>query len=165
MISWVESQSVAIIVVIGYVACFSIACVTFVIARLLSRSRFADYLSFITPTLLTPLGVILGLLLVFLSSRVWTNVDRAGVAASQEAVAAQELRRLADELPEAVADSIRGGVRAYLEWVQQDDWPNMMSGHGSLRAKLPGLAAAMEALASYDATISGRRHVQDEALA
>jgi len=109
--------------------------------------------------------VILGLLLVFLSSRVWTNVDRAGAAASQEAVAVQELRRVADELPEAVADSIRGGVRTYLDWVQQDDWRNMMSGHGSLRAKLPGLADAMEALAGYDATISGQQHVQEQALA
>ena len=51
-------------------------------------------LALLTPTLLTPLGVILGLLLVFLSSRsAWTNVDRASIAASQErATAVQELR-------------------------------------------------------------------------
>src|ERR1700722_4117349 len=165
MISWVESQSVAIIVVIGYVACFSIACVTFVIARLLSRSRFADDLSFITPTLLTPLGVILGLLLVFLSSRVWTNVDRASMAASQEATAVQELRRLADELPPEVADAIRDGVRDYLRWVEQDDWPSMMAGSGSLRVRLPGISDATKALADYNATISGLRNMQEAALA
>jgi hypothetical protein len=165
MIYWLESQPVAVIVVIGYVFCFSIAVAIFIVGLLLSRTRFADDLSFITPSLLTPLGVILGLLLVFLSSRVWTNVDRANTAASQEATAALELRRMADELPQAVSDPIRDGVRAYLDWVWQDDWPRMMSGHGSLRARLPGLADAMKALANYDATTSGQRGVQQQALA
>jgi hypothetical protein len=165
MISWLESQPVPVIVVIGYMFCFSIAVATFIIGWLLSRTRFADDLSFITPSLLTPLGVILGLLLVFLSSRVWTNVDRASVAASQEAIAVQELRRVADQLPPEVADPIREGVRAYLSWVQQDDWPKMMSGNGSFRIKLPGLADAAKALVDYDAAISGQQEVQDEALA
>src|ERR1700761_6953103 len=130
MISWVESQPVAIIVLIGYVACFSIACATFVIARLLSRTRFADDLTFITPSLVTPLGVILGLLLVFLSSRVWTSVDRAGAAVAQEAAAVQELRRLVDDLPNVVADPAKQGVHVYLEWVERSDWPNMLAGRG-----------------------------------
>ena len=149
----------------GYMLCFSMAAVTFIVGWLLSRTRFADDISYITPTLLTPLGVILGLLLVFLSSRVWTNVDRANTAASQEAAAVQELRRVADELPPVVADSIREGVRVYLKWVQQEDWPSMISGNGSLRAKLPGLADAMKALARHNAAISGERNVQEAALA
>jgi hypothetical protein len=165
MISWLESQPVPLIVLIGYLLCFSIAAATFIVGWLLSRTRFADDLSFITPSLLTPLGVILGLLLVFLSSRVWTNVDRASVAASQEATAVQELRRVADELPPEVAASIRDGVGAYLRWVQQDDWPKMMAGNGSLRIKLPGLAEATKSLVDYNATISGQQKVQDEALA
>jgi hypothetical protein len=141
------------------------AAATFVAGWLLSRTRYADDLAFITPSLLTPLGVILGLLLVFLSSRVWTNVDRANIAASQEATAVQELARVADELPPAVADAVRDGAHTYLEWVQQDDWPRMMSGNGSLRTRLPGLAEAMKALADHDATASGQRNVQTEALA
>ncbi len=165
MISWLESQSVPVIVAIGYMFCFSMAVATFIVAWLLSRTRFADDLSFITPTLLTPLGVLLGLLLVFLSSRVWTNVDRANMAASQEATAIQELRRLADELPLAVADSIRDGLSVYVEWVQQDDWPGMMAGNGSIGARLPGLAEVMKALVDYNATISGQQNVQEAALA
>jgi hypothetical protein len=165
MISWLESQSVPVIVVIGYMFCFSMAAATFIVGWLLSRTKFADDLSFITPTLLTPLGVILGLLLVFLSSRVWTNVDRANMAASQETTAIQELRRLADELPPVVADPIRDGVSVYVKWVQQDDWPSMMSGNGSIGAKLPGLAEAMKALVNYNATVSGQRNVQEAALA
>ena len=164
MISWLKSQPVPVIVVLGYMLCFSMAAAIFIVGWLLSRTRFADDLSFITPTLLTPLGVILGLLLVFLSSRVWTNVDRASIAASQEATAVQELRRVADELPPAVADPIRDGVGVYLKWVQQDDWPSMMFGNGSLRVKLPGIAEAMKALADYDATVSGQRNVQEAAL-
>jgi hypothetical protein len=165
MIFWLESQPVSVIVVIGYALCFSMAAATFIVGWLLSRTRFADDLGFVTPTLLTPLGVILGLLLVFLSSRVWTNVDRAGAASGREATAVQELRRTADEMPSAVADPIRDGARTYLEWVRQEDWPRMMSGKGSLNSRLPGLADATMALADYNATISGQRAVQEEALA
>jgi hypothetical protein len=165
MISWLESQPVPVIVVVGYMTCFSMATAIFFVGWLLSRTRFADDLSFVTPSLLTPLGVILGLLLVFLSSRVWTNVDRASMAASQEATAVQELRRLADELPPEVADAIRDGVRDYLRWVEQDDWPSMMAGSGSLRVRLPGISDATKALADYNATISGLRNMQEAALA
>ncbi len=165
MLFWLESQPVAVIVIVGYALCFSIAAVTYMIGRLFARTRFADDLNSITPSLLTPLGVILGLLLVFLSSRVWTNVDRANAAATQEATAVQELSRAADELPPAVADPIRNGAHAYLEWVRQEDWPAMMAGNGSLRSRLPGLADAARALADYNATISGQRDVQQAALA
>jgi hypothetical protein len=165
MIFWLESQPVAVIVAVGYALCFSMAAATFIAGWLLSRTRFADDLSLITPALLTPLGVILGLLLAFLSSRVWTNVDRAIIEATQEATAVQELRRAADELPREVADPIRDGAHAYLEWVRQEDWPDMMSGNGSLRSRLPGLADATRALANYNATISGQRSVQESALA
>ena len=109
--------------------------------------------------------MILGLLLVFLSSRVWTNVDRANMAASQEATAILELRRVTDELLLAVAGSIQDGLGVYLKWVQQDDWPSMMSGNGSISAKLPGLVDAMKALVDYNATVSGQRNMQEQALA
>jgi hypothetical protein len=108
--------------------------------------------------------VILGLLLVFLSSRVWTNVDRANMAASQEATAILELRRVTDELLLAVAGSIQDGLGVCLKWVQQDDWPSMMSGNGSISAKLPGLVDAMKALVDYNATVSGQRNMQEQAL-
>src|SRR5262249_12542918 len=124
MISWLESQTVPVIVVLGYMLCFSMAAAIFMVGWLLSRTKLADDLSYITPILLGPLGLILGLLLVFLSARVWTNVDRASAAASQEATAVQELRRLADELPPKIGDSIRQAVRVYLDWVQHDDWPS-----------------------------------------
>jgi hypothetical protein len=165
MIYWLESQPVAVIVIVGYAFCFSVAAVTFMVGTLLARTRFAEDLGSITPSLLTPLGVILGLLLVFLSSRVWTNVDRATAAVRQEATAVQELTRAADELPPTVADPIRNGARAYREWVRQEDWPGMMSGNASLRSRLPGLADATKALADYDATSSGQRDVQQVALA
>jgi hypothetical protein len=165
MIAWLESQSVTVIVIIGYTFCFLVAAAAFVAGWLLSRTKYADDLAFITPSLLTPLGVILGLLLVFLSSRVWTNVDRANLAVAQEVSAIQELRRVADELPPALSDSIREGTHAYLEWVRHDDWARMMSGSGSLAASLPGLSETMKTLVEYDASSSGLRNVQAEAMA
>ncbi len=55
MIFWLELQPVPVIVIVGYMLCFAMAAATFIVGCLLSRTRFADDLSFITPSLLTPL--------------------------------------------------------------------------------------------------------------
>jgi hypothetical protein len=49
--------------------------------------------------MLTPLAVIAGLLIAFLASRVWSNVDRANTYIAQEASAIRESVVLADTLP------------------------------------------------------------------
>src|SRR5262249_51095178 len=59
----------------------------------------------IVPVTLTPLGVLLGLLLAFLASRVWTNFDRAREYVGQEVGALRETVLLADALPQEVGTS------------------------------------------------------------
>ena len=58
--------------------------------------------------MLTPLAVILGLLIAFLASRVWSNLDRANAYVGQKASAIRESVLLADALQPDVRTAMRG---------------------------------------------------------
>jgi hypothetical protein len=164
MILWIESQPIIVIALLGWALCFGLAVLVFVLATVISRTQLAEHLSFVTLAVMTPVGIVLGLLLVFLSSRVWTNVDRANAFVLQEASGVRELVRVADDLPPAVGGAIRGGAKEYLRWVLNDDWPRMMSGHGVLRISVPGLQGVTDALAAFNTNESGQRLMQQAAL-
>ena len=151
------------IALLGCGFCLFIAALVFALGSALSSIRLAKHLEFVSPPLVTPLGVILGLLLAFLASRVWTNVDRANAFVAQEASAIRELVRVAETLPPAVGVKIRSGVGTYLQWVLSEDWPTMMSGHGVLRISVPGLRETNAALAAFDTPKSGLRLMQQKA--
>ena len=74
---WIEAQATPVITLLAFGVCYFLMAAIFSLAALLSRRAVAQNFKAITPVTLTPLGVVLGLLVVFLASRVWTNLDRA----------------------------------------------------------------------------------------
>jgi hypothetical protein len=86
--------------------------------------------------MLTPLAVIVGLLIAFLASRVWSNLDLANSYVSQEASAIRESILLADTLPEDARTAVRSAIKQYLQFIEADDWPAMAQGRASLRRAL-----------------------------
>src|SRR5215213_3205800 len=100
MIHWIESQSTAVNALLVLAFCYALTAAIAAAAIMLARRPVASQLKACSPVTLTPLAVILGLLLAFLSSRVWTNVDRAGEQVGREAGALREVLVLADALPD-----------------------------------------------------------------
>ena len=74
---WIGSQPPEVITLIAFVLCYAVAALIFGIIRFLSRMRAAEGLQAITPAMVTPIGVIGGLLIAFLAGRVWANLDNA----------------------------------------------------------------------------------------
>jgi hypothetical protein len=111
LITWIESHSLPVVAILGGGFVFALAALVFALATAVSSTRLGEHLQFVSPPLVTPLGVILGLLLAFLAARVWTNVDRGNAFVEQEASAIRELVRVADDLPPALGAEIRKGVR------------------------------------------------------
>ena len=107
MLRWVESQSILGIALLVFGFCYVLTMVIFGAAASLSRRPVARELKATSPVTLTPLAVILALLLAFLSSRVWTNVDRAGGYVGQEASALRQAVLLGDALPPDVRNNLR----------------------------------------------------------
>ncbi len=110
MILWIESQNTAVIALLVFALCYAIAGIILAVATIISRHRVAGDLKALTPVLLTPLSVIAGLLIAFLASRVWANLDRANAYVAQEANAISEVAMLARALPEATQVPVRAGL-------------------------------------------------------
>jgi len=92
---WTEAQSTPVIALFVLIGCYTLMAAIICLAATLSRRPVAKELKAIVPVTLTPLGVLLGLLLAFLASRVWTNFDRAREYVGQEVGALRETVLLA----------------------------------------------------------------------
>jgi hypothetical protein len=164
MILWIESQDTAVIALLIFALCYALAGVIFVVASMISRHRIASDLKVLTPVLLTPLSVIAGLLIAFLASRVWANVDRANAYVAQEAIAISEVVLLVDGLPDATRGPVRAGLQKHLQFIEAEDWPAMLAGKASLNHASPGLTEALKALQAFNASDSGQRVAQEHAV-
>ncbi len=111
MILWIEAQETAIIALLVLALCYSIAVAVLAVAAVISRRRVAVELKAITPVMLTPLSVIAGLLIVFLATHVWSNVDRANAYVAQEANTVSEALLLADALPQDTRKATHEGLK------------------------------------------------------
>jgi hypothetical protein len=149
MLLWLESQPTAVIALLVFALCYVLAAIVFFSVATISRRPIAEQLNATTPVMLTPLAVIAGLLIAFLASRVWSNVDRANTYIAQEASAIRQTVLLADTLPEDTRTAVRAALRQYLRFIESDDWPAMAQGRANLRRIPPGLTDAMRALLSF----------------
>jgi hypothetical protein len=160
MLSLLEAQDTLVIALVVFGFCYLVAIVMLVIGGLLSGHRIAGKVNATTPAMLTPLGVIAGLLIAFLSARVWSNVDRAQAFVAQEANQIREAVLLSESLPGDRKVTIHEGIRRYMQFVERDDWPAMLAGHVSLEQVPPGLPEALTALLAYNAQHSGEQTAQ-----
>src|SRR5262245_51333828 len=106
MLHWVESQSTFVITLLLFSFCYALTIAIYGGAVILSRHAVAKDLKAASPVTLTPLAVILALLIAFLSSRVWTNVDRASEYIGQEASALRQTVLLADAFPSDIRTNV-----------------------------------------------------------
>jgi hypothetical protein len=149
MVHWLESQSILVTTLVVFGCCYVLTIATFGAAEILSRGAIAKELKAVSPATLPPLAVILALLLAFLASRVWTNVDRAGEYVGQEASALRQAVLLADALPPDVRKNVRDSIKRHLHFIETQDWPAMGRIQATLQAIPAGLTDAMAAVLSF----------------
>lgn len=160
MLWWLETRDTPVIALVVFAFCYLLAVVMLVIGATLSHRRIAGKINTTSPAMLTPLGVIFGLVIAFLAARVWANVDHAHAYVVQEATEIRQVVLLADALPSELRTAIRNDVRQYLQFVDTEDWPAMLRGHGSLRHLPPGLPHALLAVLSYIPQHAGEQLAQ-----
>ncbi|HTI80567.1 MAG TPA: hypothetical protein VL614_08985 [Acetobacteraceae bacterium] len=163
MLSWVESQDTPMIVVLVFAFCYLLAVVMFAIGALISRLAIAHHVNATTPAMLTPLGVIAGLVIAFLAARVWANVDHAHVYVAEEASEIRQAMLLTEVLPADVRAGVRSDIDRYLRFAETEDWPSMLQGHASLRKLPEGLPDALKTLLTFVPQQPGQQVAQDHA--
>jgi len=163
---WIEAKPTAVIALFVFTIAYALAAIIFCLAATLSRRSVAKDLKAIVPvSLTTPLGVILGLLIAFLASRVWTDFDRAREYVGQEVGALRETVLLADSLPQEVSTSVRQAVRRHLHFIGSEEWSAMARQEASLQHSVAvGLREALTAVLSFVPTEANQKLAQERAV-
>jgi hypothetical protein len=164
VILWIESQRTGVILLLVFGLCYALAAVIFAAALLVSRGRITHHLKATTPVMLTPLSVIAGLLIAFLASRVWSNLDHANAFVAQEASAIRQFLILTDGLPDDIRTSLHSSVRNYIHFLEVEDWPAMNESRASLQVLPADLITAMRTLLDYVPTRPGQQLAQQRAV-
>jgi uncharacterized membrane-anchored protein YhcB (DUF1043 family) len=162
--AWIEARPTFVIGAFVFGFCYLVATVILYVALMLSKCAVAQSLKTITPTTLTPLGVILGLVIGFLAARVWANLDRANQYVGQEAGALRETILLTDSLPADIRTGVRQAVQRHIDLIHSEEWPAMARGKATLESIAVGLAEAMTVLLSFTPAQSNQQLAQQRAL-
>ena len=165
MLSWLESQETLVITLIVFVFCYLLATLIFIGLALLARSPIAGSLHVTTPAMLTPLGVILGLVIAFLAARVWANVDHAHGYVAEEASGLRQAILMSAVLPSDTRDAVRKEIKNYLHFIDEVDWPAMLRGQEDIGVIPSGLPDALTTLLSFDPQRPGQQLAQTRAVA
>jgi hypothetical protein len=94
---------------------FLVAGLIFLVISALARGERLRVLKGVSIGLLSPLGTIFGLLVVFILAQVWSDMDRAEVAVDREASALRMVTLLvADSFQGEAATQIRNLIRRHI---------------------------------------------------
>jgi hypothetical protein len=114
----------------------------------------------IAPGLLSPLGIIFGLFVVFTAAQVWTDNEKARAEIDREASALRSAAMLATSIPGEFQVQLRELIRRYIADVVAQEWPMMARGTANLRA-IPGvLAEALQATLALNPSHEGQKAAQ-----
>ena len=160
MLWWLETQQTFVIALVVFAFCYLLAIVILIAAAVLSAHPIAGKVNATTPAMLTPLGVITGLVIAFLAARVWSNFDHAQAFVTQEASEIRTAVLLSEVLPADVRTNIRNDIKQYLQFVDAEDWPAMLRGETNIRRPPPGLPEALIASLSFDPQHAGQQTAQ-----
>ena len=137
----------------------------FAIIMLLGRGNWARVFKGASPGLLSPLGTIFGLLVVFTIFQVWGDFDRAVLAVDREASALRTVVLLATSFPGERETQIRNLVRRHIDEAIATEWPEMAKGSATLNVAPPALAELLHLALSLTPQSQGQIVAQCEIVA
>ena len=152
---WIESQSTPVIALVVFSFCYLLAAAIY-----FGTTAFCPRIT-ASPSMLSAIGVVTGLVIAFTASHVWTNLASAEDYVVREASAIRDTILVADALPDELRARVKAGIRTYLHFIDAEDWPAMEKGTASIRTPPPGLAEALTSVLAANLTESGQRAAQE----
>jgi len=137
----------------------------FAIIMLLARGERAHVFKNVSPGLLSPLGTVFGLLVVFSIFQVWGDFDRARMAVDREASAIRTVVLLATSFPGEPETQIRTLVRRHIDEAVAAEWPEMAKRSASLKVAPAALAELLRLALSLTPQSQGQIVAQREIVA
>jgi hypothetical protein len=162
MSDWIHGLPVALMAVLVFAATYGAAALVYAIVLTLARGdRVRDFKG-VSAGLLSPLGVIFGLMVAFLAAQIWGDVDRANAAVNREASALRAVVLLSPSFPGAPGERLRALVRQQIIEAEKVEWPAMARKQASLTMISKPLAQALQATVTLNPQGPGQVAAQRE---
>jgi len=165
MNEWLHNLPVTWMAVVVFTIVYLATGAIFAIIMLLGRGKWARVFKGASPGLLSPLGTIFGLLVVFTIFQVWGDFDRARLAVDREASALRTVVLLATIFPGEPETQIRNLLRRHVDEAVLAEWPTMAKQSASLKVAPPALAELLRFTLSLTPQSQGQIVAQREIVA
>jgi hypothetical protein len=143
-------------------AVFVVSTAIHLVAGWFAAGRYGRSFRAISPGLLSPIGIIFGLFIVFTASQVWNDTARANAAVDAEAGALRSVVVMSAVLPAEAQTELRRLVRDYIEYTATTEWPQQAQGAVTLNISPPTLNRALQITLSVAAATPGQQTAQHE---
>jgi hypothetical protein len=151
MNEWLHNLPVTWMAVVVFTIVYLATGAIFAIIMLLGRGKWARVFKGASPGLLSPLGTIFGLLVVFTIFQVWGDFDRARLAVDREASAVRTVVLLATIFPGEPETQIRNLVRRHIDEAVATEWPEDGETIGFVEGRSAGIGRTITVHSFSDA--------------
>ena len=165
MSDWIHQLPVvwmaALVFAATYLATFAIY---LLVSRLAAGERGLAFKG-VSSGILSPLGVIFGLLVAFVAAQVWGDVDRATGAVNREASALRAVVLLSKALPGDGQARVHALIARHIREARDVDWPAMARHRATFTMVPTALGEALELAVMMPVSGDGQVAVQREMIA
>jgi len=116
-------------------------------------------------SMLSPLGTLFSLFVVFTAAQVWSDNDRASAAIAQEASALKSVLVLSTAFPEEPRGRFQALIRSHVDEIVTKEWPMMAHETATLEIASRQLAEALQFALTLTASNQGQEIAQRELVA
>jgi hypothetical protein len=162
MNEWLHNLPILWMALVVFGFTYLVAAAIHLIVSLLAVGERARSFKAVSAGMLSPLGVVFGLFVVFTAAQVWGDTDRANTAVNREASALRSVVNLASSFPGEPEARVRTLVRSYIEEAAMREWPMMAQGTATLRLAPAPLVEVLQLDLSLAPATVGQQLAQHE---
>lgn len=160
MVRWLAHAPLPLLMATIFIAMYAAAVLALAVLYLARRRGHLAALGPLSPGLLSPLGLIFGLLVGFLVADVWADRGRAVGAVGAEASALRDVDLLSNAFP-VQQPQIRQLLRDQIDTYVRTEWPQMADGQATLTIAPEKLVQIQGIALGLPTQTDGQRVAQD----
>lgn len=163
LLLWIEAQPIPVIALVVFGIAYLFAAVVFVLVTRAPES-WTRHFREVSSVTVTALAVVLGVLLGFLSARVWANFDRAHDYVAKEASALAQTLMYVETFPPDIRTRLRDTIAGHVKSVVDEEWPAMARRAAIARGPSASLADAITTILAVTPTSPAEELARKRAL-
>jgi hypothetical protein len=161
---WQFNLPLPLMAAVIFLGAYAAAAIIHLIVTRLAVDGRAQAFKALSPGMLSPLGVLFGLLIGFMAAQVWSDFERAKLAVATEASALRTVALLSESFPGEPEARLRALINRHIEEAVNQEWSQMRQQHETLKDLPVTLIEALKttfALTPDNASLTGSTRNRD----